>query len=68
LVIPFGLEEEGVSPMKTIIKKLVGDNRGATAIEYGLIAAIIALGIITAAGNVGTKLAAKFQSVATALT
>ena len=54
--------------MKTIIKKLVGDNRGATAIEYGLIAAIIALGIITAAGNVGTKLAAKFQSVATALT
>lgn len=37
---------------------------GATAIEYGLIAALIAVAIITAVSLVGTRLSATFNSVA----
>jgi len=40
---------------------------GATAIEYGLIAALIAVVIITALTNVGTHLSTKFSSIATTL-
>jgi pilus assembly protein Flp/PilA len=40
---------------------------GATAIEYGLIAALIAVVIITALTNVGTRLSTKFSSIATTL-
>lgn len=39
----------------------------ATAIEYGLIAALIAVVVITALTNIGTGLRTKFTSVATAL-
>ncbi|MGB6326103.1 MAG: Flp family type IVb pilin, partial [Methylocella sp.] len=43
------------------------DQSGVTAIEYGLIAALIAVVIITAVQTVGTDLTATFTSVATAL-
>ena len=43
------------------------DERAATAIEYGLIAAAIALAIIAAVNNIGTSLTAKFASVNTSL-
>ena len=43
------------------------DESGATAIEYGLIAAGIAVAIITAVNGVGTSLIAKFGEVSTAL-
>ena len=43
------------------------DEQGATAIEYGLIAALIAVVIITAVTSVGTQLKAVFTSVANAL-
>jgi pilus assembly protein Flp/PilA len=43
------------------------DNSGVTAIEYGLIAALIAVVIITAVTSVGTKLTATFTAVAAAL-
>jgi pilus assembly protein Flp/PilA len=46
---------------------LLRDERGATAIEYGLIAALIAVAIITAVGLVGTNLTSTFNSVASAL-
>jgi pilus assembly protein Flp/PilA len=48
----------------SILKKLFIDNSGATAIEYGLIAALIAVAIITAATTVGTNLATTFSTVA----
>jgi len=48
----------------TTIKKFFADESGATAIEYGLIAALIALIIITVVTNVGTGLEAKFTDVA----
>jgi len=53
--------------MKNLIARFVKDESGATAIEYGLIAAGIALAIITVVTGVGTGLKGKFGSVSTAL-
>ena len=52
--------------MKTI-RKFLQDESGATAIEYGLIAAGIALAIIAAVNGLGTKLNSKFTSVNSSL-
>jgi pilus assembly protein Flp/PilA len=46
----------------------MNDESGATAIEYGLIAALIAVVIITAVGLVGTQLDATFNKIQTKLT
>jgi pilus assembly protein Flp/PilA len=46
----------------------VRDEKGATAIEYGLIAGLIAVVIITAVGLVGTDLESMFDYIATSLT
>jgi pilus assembly protein Flp/PilA len=46
---------------------LLRDNRGATAIEYGLIAALIAVAAITALTSVGTKLGSTFNNVSNKL-
>jgi pilus assembly protein Flp/PilA len=43
------------------------DKRGVTAMEYGLIAALIAVVIITAVTNIGTALNTKFGAIVTAL-
>ncbi|WP_228244045.1 Flp family type IVb pilin [Porphyrobacter sp. GA68] len=51
----------------TFINKLARDEDGATAIEYGLIAALIAVGLITALGALGTSLSGTFQKVSTDL-
>ncbi len=53
--------------MKNIFARFVKDESGATAIEYGLIAALISVVCITALTSVGTKVNSKFASVATAL-
>ena len=50
--------------MRHIILKLLKDERGATAIEYGLIAALISIAAIAAMTNVGTNLQTIFNSVA----
>ncbi|UYV14593.1 Flp family type IVb pilin [Porphyrobacter sp. ULC335] len=49
----------------TFFKNLVRDEQGATAIEYGLIAALIAVAAITAMSNLGTTLDATFTNVDT---
>ena len=49
------------------IGKLLRDENGATAIEYGLIAALISVVIITAVTLVGSNLSGVFNSIATAL-
>ena len=54
--------------MKDICKRFIADESGATAIEYGLIAAGIAIAIITAVQGVGGKLNTVFGNVSTALT
>jgi pilus assembly protein Flp/PilA len=48
-------------------KSFLSDESGATAIEYGLIAAGIAVAIIVVVGQVGTNLEATFDSVAGSL-
>jgi pilus assembly protein Flp/PilA len=54
-------------PMKTMFARFVTDESGATAIEYGLIAAGIAVVIITAVNLVGTNLTTIFNNVANSL-
>ena len=54
--------------MRKSIMKLFGDRSGATAIEYGLIAALIAVAIIAGVTVVGTQLQATFNPVGTTLT
>jgi pilus assembly protein Flp/PilA len=49
------------------ILKFLKDDNGATAIEYGLIAAGISVAIITVVGTLGTKLNTTFGKVSTAL-
>ncbi len=53
--------------MKRIIQKFWSDETGATAIEYGLIAAGIALAIITVVNGLGSTLNDKFASVSSSL-
>jgi len=50
-----------------IMRKFLKDASGATAIEYGLIAALIAVVIITALTAVGTALSTAFNSISTTL-
>jgi pilus assembly protein Flp/PilA len=49
--------------MKTLLNRFVRDESGATAIEYGLIAALIAVVIIAIVRTVGTSLVTVFTSV-----
>ncbi|HUO01909.1 MAG TPA: Flp family type IVb pilin [Rhizomicrobium sp.] len=53
--------------MIAIFKKFIANESGATAIEYGLIAALIAVVIIGALTTVGTNLNTTFTSVASSL-
>ena len=48
-----------------ILSKFLNDESGATAIEYGLIAALIAVAIITGVTALGSQAEATFQNVAT---
>jgi pilus assembly protein Flp/PilA len=53
--------------MKNHIERFVQDESGATAIEYGLIAALIAVGIIAAARGLGSQIGDTFNTVATTM-
>lgn len=53
--------------MKTLVSRFVKDQSGATAIEYGLIAAGISVAIIAVVQGLGTNLRATFGSVSSAL-
>ena len=50
------------------IKRFVNDESGATAVEYGLLVALIAVVIITAVTTLGTALSTKFTAAGTAVT
>ena len=47
-----------------ILSQLLRDDAGATAIEYGLIAALIAVAAVVVMGTVGTNLSSTFNTVA----
>jgi pilus assembly protein Flp/PilA len=53
--------------VKNMIKKFLSDESGATAIEYGLIAAGISLAIIAVVNGLGTNLNGKFAEINTSL-
>jgi pilus assembly protein Flp/PilA len=53
--------------MKNLVSRFVKDESGATAIEYGLIAAGIAIAINTAVNGVGSKLSSNFNNISTSL-
>ena len=53
--------------MKSLFARFAKDQSGATAIEYGLIAGLIAVVIITAVGAVGNKVSAQFTTIGNAL-
>ena len=53
--------------MKKLFSRFAKDESGATAIEYGLIAGLIGVVIITAVTNVGTSISGKFNEVSSAL-
>jgi pilus assembly protein Flp/PilA len=53
--------------MKNMIAKFLKNESGATAIEYGLIAAGIAIAIITAVNGVGTALTGTFTNISSSL-
>src|SRR5205814_10193664 len=57
------LTPDGVLFMKNLIARFAKDESGATAIEYGLIAAGIALAIIAVVNGLGSNLNAKFTSI-----
>ena len=59
--------ELGITMMVQAFKNFLADESGATAIEYGLIAAGIALAIIPVMNGLGTKLNTKFASINTSL-
>jgi pilus assembly protein Flp/PilA len=53
--------------MKKILKDFIADESGATAIEYGLIAAGISLAIIAVVNGLGSKLDTKFTAINSSL-
>ena len=53
--------------MKNLIARFVKDQSGATAIEYGLIAAGISVAIISVVNTLGTKLVTTFSNISTQL-
>ena len=53
--------------MSILLKSFAGDERGATAIEYGLIAALIAVFLIGALSALGTKMSSEFAEIGAAI-
>ncbi len=53
--------------MKAMLSKFLRDESGATAIEYGLIAAGIAIAIIAAVNGVGSQLSTNFNTISSSL-
>lgn len=58
---------DGGRGIRQVVSGALRDERGATAIEYGLIAALIALVVIAGVTNVGNNLKGKFNNIANAV-
>ncbi|MGE0080156.1 MAG: Flp family type IVb pilin [Thiohalomonadaceae bacterium] len=54
--------------MRAMLRRFIRDEEAATAIEYALIAGLIALAIAAAIGPLGEKIAEVFESITTTLT
>jgi pilus assembly protein Flp/PilA len=53
--------------MERLVERFCDDESGAAAIEYGLIASLLAVAIILALTSLGTSLSTKFNGIATSL-
>ena len=53
--------------MRNLVARFAKDQSGATAIEYGLIAGLISVVILTVLTSIGTKLNTQFTKISTAL-
>ncbi len=53
--------------MLATIKSFVANESGATAIEYALIASLVAIALVTILGSLGTRLSAEFSEISSAL-
>jgi pilus assembly protein Flp/PilA len=53
--------------MRNVMKSLFKSNNGATAVEYGLIAGLIAVALVTAVGSLTGGLSTAFQNVGTSV-
>ena len=53
--------------MRKLVERYMTDTSGATAIEYALIASLIAVFIITAVGGVGTRISGVFNQISSSL-
>lgn len=62
-----GLFLNGIK-MTNLIQRFWNDEEGATAIEYGLIAGLVAVAIVTILGTLGGQLQVIFTKISTALT
>lgn len=62
---PVSSVDLGELKMKNLVARFVKCESGATAIEYGLIAALIAVGIITAASALGDQISSTFDYIKT---
>jgi pilus assembly protein Flp/PilA len=56
-----------LSNITAFVQALRNDKRGVTALEYGLIASLIAVVIITAVTNLGTNLTSTFNTISSSL-
>jgi pilus assembly protein Flp/PilA len=54
--------------MKSLLHRFATDDSGATAMEYGLIAALLAVAIIASLTGLGSALSTKFNSISASLT
>ena len=59
------VEEQVVRSL--VVPRLIGDRSGVTAVEYGLIAALIAVAAVVVMGTAGTNLSTVFSQVASSL-
>jgi len=62
-----GIPSQKENVMTNTIKKFLKDEEGATAIEYGLIAGLIAVGLLVALTDIGSKLAVVFDKISKSL-
>ena len=60
-------KEEKMNIAVTILKRFAKDESGATAIEYGLIAGLVSVALITGATTLGNKVSAQLTTVSTKL-
>jgi pilus assembly protein Flp/PilA len=67
LVVPAAFVQESIMSVVKFIRQFVRDEEGVTAIEYGLIATLVAIAIIVGAGALGTTLNDVFQGIADTL-